>query len=113
VAAAGSARTPGDRVYIVNARWLEKWREFVAGGAVVGLGAAACVPDRIDNLSLLQPGSLRDLRPGLREGDDYAVLAPAAWELLFQWYRGGPAITRKIVLINSVPDVEVPCCRAC
>lgn len=61
-------------------------------------------PGQIDNYVLLETGpsgSLTMIKRGLSELSDYEIVPEDAWNLLFQWYGGGPPIKRRAIQTAS------------
>lgn len=50
---------------------------------------------------------MQQLREKLVEHVDYELLPSPAWKALHEWFRGGPAIERRVVNLDGVPEVEV------
>jgi len=97
----------GTEVFLVTWKWWTAWTAYVRYSDSQGEGKAynrtvsAIVGDRpveIENEELLREGSGVELREGVREGRDFAVLSEAAWKALVSWYGGGPAIRRNIAV---------------
>jgi len=105
----------GDRYYVLSQKWWAAWRDHVAyddGGE--GLERLrlnsddAPAPGPIGNepLGIRVRGELV-LREGLVERDDYALVCAAVWELLEEWYGGGPAFPCRVVQGASSADLGV------
>ena len=111
----------GETYYVVSQKWWASWRVWVGfdegsvEGAMEGLsvgsgGVSGSEPGPIGNepLSFSCPRTGdRYLKVGLVEHDDYAIVPARAWELLEQWYGGGPAYPAKVVQGASSSEVYV------
>lgn len=93
----------GTEVFLVAWKWWMTWTTYVryndSKGQAYSRTVSTVVGDRpveIENEELLREGSEMELREGIREGRDFAVLPEAAWKALVSWYGGGPAIRRNI-----------------
>jgi ubiquitin carboxyl-terminal hydrolase 4/11/15 len=67
------------------------------------------MPPPIDNSELVAedtvPGTPADkirLRPALFEGVHYALVPEAAWKLLVRWHGGGPAVSRRMIVVEPL-----------
>lgn len=75
--------------FLVTARWIFQWEEFVRGGAV---------PGPVDNTSLLDQWGC------LQKSSDYLALNLLQWLFLLRQYGGGPAV-RKL----NIEDGHIKC----
>ncbi|XVF53187.1 hypothetical protein PTKIN_Ptkin05aG0080200 [Pterospermum kingtungense] len=126
----------GNLYFVISSRWFQRWERFVgidANGDLIENessdsrhfdGASSMVAERpgpIDNSDIVQNGSDCDckeneiqLRRGLMEGQDYVLVPQGVWEKLHEWYKGGPALPRKMIsqgIHHKNFDVEVyPLC---
>nr|GME00539.1 ubiquitin carboxyl-terminal hydrolase 9 [Ipomoea batatas] len=115
----------GDLVYVISTRWYTAWQRYT--GQPVGVYTfdqplevpnTAERPGPIDNSDIIVRGSDSDcddaqLLRTLQEGLDYELVPKEAWEKLFEWYKGGPALPRKVISVgdNKQLSVEVfPLC---
>lgn len=93
--------------YVVNQKWFQAWKAYSKfsdddskdGTAGVdmedGDASAAPRPEPIDNATLsLEEGILKK---GLVEHYDYSLISKEAYELLVEWYGGGPHFIRKVI----------------
>lgn len=99
------ALAPGDVAFLIPARWWKEWKRYAGYPSPVPKGTpTGPPPDRLDTSELLKGGGLSagpgdvssepELRPKLREGEDYAIVRQATWQILVEWYGGGPPIPR-------------------
>lgn len=58
-------------------------------------------PGPIDNKELLEGGSSTAIKKELSERSDFEIVPKEAWDLLHQWYGGGPCIKRRAVQLPS------------
>lgn len=107
--------------YLVSQSWWTEWKAFVGyedspRGAEASEGKSSLMapgvsPGPIDNEGLLLEGNSSELVPRLVEGLDYTLVPREAWELLHQWYSGGPEICRGVMraggMVGGVLQVEV------
>ena len=63
------------------------------------------IEDKSQNLQEGSPAYLR-LKPGLREGRDFALVPEQVWNALQAWYGGGPALPRRVVPSGFDDDTE-------
>ncbi|CAE7728106.1 Usp15, partial [Symbiodinium pilosum] len=54
-------------------------------------------PGEIDNRDLLEVGSATAMKRSLSEHADYEIVPEDAWDLLYEWYGGGPPIKRRAI----------------
>ncbi|KAK9161091.1 hypothetical protein Syun_007432 [Stephania yunnanensis] len=107
----------GDLYFVISNRWFKEWQEYVkqhngdfpvdecsthslhANGA---LPKKVDRPGKIDNSFLIlnedgvEGGDLQ-LKRTLEEGHDYVLVHQEVWKKLYSWYKGGPAIPRKLI----------------
>ncbi|XWS50184.1 hypothetical protein CRYUN_Cryun12cG0067200 [Craigia yunnanensis] len=126
----------GNLYFVISSRWFQRWERYVGIDADENLignqssdsrhlnGASSMVAERpglIDNSDIIRNGSDCDckeneiqLRRMLMEGQDYVLVPEGVWEKLHEWYKGGPALPRKMILQgvhHRKFDVEVyPLC---
>jgi ubiquitin carboxyl-terminal hydrolase 4/11/15 len=89
----------GDTYYIISKKWFRDWESFVQAPD------SGDAPGPIDNQSLISDGDT--LRIAAEEYRDYELIAEEAWNLLYQWYTGGPALPRKAIKLNNRTHVVV------
>ncbi|CAM9662796.1 unnamed protein product, partial [Ectocarpus fasciculatus] len=53
-------------------------------------------PHEIDNSSL-QGGAEWEVAPNLDLGEDYVMLPKSLWDVMVDWYGGGPVFGRQVV----------------
>lgn len=97
----------GDLRYLVSQSWWMEWQRYV--GLVsyeendsVQLPQATNRPGEIDNSKLVSEETINDseepeLQRTLREGQNYALVPQEVWRRLYEWYKGGPEIPRKVI----------------
>lgn len=125
----------GNLYYVVSNRWFTSWQRYVGHGtgeyssdmqssdsqqSNVGPSKMADRPGPIDNSDIVLnrndcEGNDIELRRALEEGVDYVLVPQEVWEKLIDWYKGGPALPRKLILQEGVKhqqfNVEVyPLC---
>ncbi|XP_012486621.2 ubiquitin carboxyl-terminal hydrolase 9 [Gossypium raimondii] len=122
----------GNLYFVISSRWFRKWERYVGIDADANLignqssdsrhmnvasSLVAEMPGAIDNSDIVQNGSdcnckenAIQLRRNLVEGQDYVLVPQRVWEKLHEWYKGGPALPRKMILqgvYHRTFDVEV------
>lgn len=120
----------GNLYYVISNRWFTSWQRYVGQGTGeyssdsqhlnVGPSKMADRPGPIDNSDIVLnrndcEGNDIELHRTLQEGVDYVLVPQEVWEKLFDWYKGGPALPRKLILQEGVKhqqfNVEVyPMC---
>ncbi|CAH9117014.1 unnamed protein product [Cuscuta europaea] len=115
----GSNLKEGDLFYVISSRWFSAWQRYT--GQPVGaypLQQPSIAPDNaerpgsIDNSDLIERGSDNEcddaqLLRTLQEGSDYELVPKEVWEMLFQWYKGGPALPRKVISMGDNKELSV------
>ncbi|KAJ4847032.1 hypothetical protein Tsubulata_018065 [Turnera subulata] len=97
----------GNLYYVVSARWFSRWESFVGREerqtepCDSGDGEVER-PGPIDNSDIIQTAISSsegepELAMDLLEGRDYVLLPHQVWEKLFQWYKGGPVLPRRMI----------------
>ncbi|KAL3742844.1 hypothetical protein ACJRO7_018193 [Eucalyptus globulus] len=119
----------GNLYYVVSNRWYSSWQRYVGQNTDQYLadepsldsqrlkGVSSEMTERpgpIDNSDIISDehseGDHLELRRMLEEGRDYVLVPQQVWEKLFGWYKGGPALPRKMILQgyhNKSYSVEV------
>ncbi|XP_014513603.1 ubiquitin carboxyl-terminal hydrolase 9 [Vigna radiata var. radiata] len=109
--------TEGNLYYVVSNSWFSRWQSYV--GPCVGMlsinkqssdGQHANMthtkianrPGPIDNSDIISKennfdSNSLDIRRMLEEGTDYVLVPEKVWERLLEWYKGGPALPRKLI----------------
>lgn len=118
----------GNLYYVVSNRWFTSWQKFTgqdAGDYLLdnsqSLVSSKPVdrPGPIDNSDIVLNGNESEiddleLHRNLIEGCDYVLVPQQVWEKLYDWYKGGPALPRKLISqgdVNKQFNVEVyPLC---
>lgn len=104
----------GNLYYVISNRWFTGWQKYTGHGdsdypidensrnsqdAV--LSETSYRPGPIDNSDILNEngseGDNLELSRTLEEGRDYVLVPQEVWEKLFDWYKGGPALPRKLI----------------
>ncbi|KAF5734371.1 Ubiquitin carboxyl-terminal hydrolase 10 [Tripterygium wilfordii] len=115
----------GDLYYVVSKRWFSSWRRYVGLNDDADYGQSSdshsmdVVPSKIgdrpgpiNNSDVVQSGSDSEgdepeLRRTLMEELDYVLVPQEVWEKLVEWYKGGPALPRKLICQGNTFSVEV------
>ncbi|EMS62403.1 Ubiquitin carboxyl-terminal hydrolase 10 [Triticum urartu] len=97
----------GDLRYLISQSWWTNWQSYVG---LLSYGEndtdiplqPASRPGEIDNRKLVleetSSGSEdTELQRTLREGEDYTLVPQDVWRKLYDWYKGGPEISRKVI----------------
>ncbi|KHN04992.1 ubiquitin carboxyl-terminal hydrolase 9-like [Glycine soja] len=107
----------GNLYYVISNRWFSRWQSYV--GPCVGMLSVdkqssdghnanmthpkiADRPGPIDNSDIISKGNScdnnnLDIHRMLEEGTDYVLVPEKVWERLLEWYKGGPALPRKLI----------------
>ncbi|XP_052211604.1 ubiquitin carboxyl-terminal hydrolase 9-like [Diospyros lotus] len=118
----------GDLYYVVSSRWFTSWQRYTGqdagaylfdqcstdSGSLV-LSKTMDRPGPIDNSDIVlngndSEGDDLELRRTLEERCDYVLVPQQVWEKLFEWYKGGPALPRRLISqgdVNKQFNVEV------
>ncbi|TYH51022.1 hypothetical protein ES332_D10G245500v1 [Gossypium tomentosum] len=113
----------GDSFFLITQKWWQHWIDYVnqdqqpnnsnnnEGSSSLsgnsdsnGVGISKR-PSGIDNSDLISDGPAEDansddgveIHDTLLEGRDYVLLPQQVWNLLYSWYGGGPALSRKVI----------------
>ena len=105
----------GQTWYIVSFKWWQKWCDYSAYNEKAGATRAGESPSKsgeasevlVSGLEAERPGPMdnndilgdspEELLKGIQEQYDYVALPASAYEKLFAWYGGGPAIARSVI----------------
>ncbi|XP_062100822.1 ubiquitin carboxyl-terminal hydrolase 10-like [Humulus lupulus] len=107
----------GNLYYVISNRWFSSWQRYTKQGVAESLvdeqssGSqnmdvitlkSANRPGQIDNSDIVlnnkdSDGDELELRRMLEEGRDYVLVSHQVWERLLSWYKGGPALPRKLI----------------
>ena len=82
-----------DTWFLISAIWWRAWEAYTGYGSAPVTNGTFASP--IENDNLLLQGSLMK---GLRDGTDYMLVPERVWDLLKEWYQGGPPIPRKVIV---------------
>lgn len=106
----------GNLYYVISNRWFSRWQSYV--GPCVGMlsidkqpsdGQGDMIhtkiadrPGPIDNSDIISKenncdSKNVDIQRTLQEGTDYILVPEKVWERLLEWYKGGPALPRKLI----------------
>ncbi|XP_072954131.1 ubiquitin carboxyl-terminal hydrolase 9-like isoform X1 [Typha angustifolia] len=101
----------GDLYYLISYRWWTDWQKYVG----LDKGEESCSesllhipfrPGEIDNSKLVLDGTKvedePDLQRNLQEGEDYTLVPQEVWRKLFEWYKGGPELPRRVISEGSI-----------
>ncbi|KAG9454564.1 hypothetical protein H6P81_007468 [Aristolochia fimbriata] len=119
--AAESNLKEGNVYYVLSNRWWMMWQRYVEqdekDSSIVEqftssnfpIGSQSKItyrPGQIDNSDIVLDGADSEgeepvLRRPLQEGDDYVLVPQDVWKKLFEWYKGGPALPRKMISQGS------------
>ncbi|KAI7993562.1 Ubiquitin carboxyl-terminal hydrolase 10 [Camellia lanceoleosa] len=122
----------GNLYYVISNRWFTSWQKYTGqdvdaylfdkystDSQSFVLSKPADRPGPIDNSDIVlnandTVGEDLELHRTLEEGCDYVLVPQLVWEKLFDWYKGGPALPRKLISqgdVNKQFNVEVyPLC---
>ncbi|KAL0331584.1 UNVERIFIED_CONTAM: Ubiquitin carboxyl-terminal hydrolase 10 [Sesamum angustifolium] len=109
----------GNLYYVISSRWFMAWQRYT--GQTEGafpfenhsiqsqsliLSNAEDRPGPIDNSDIIvNGGDNKDDDPQLlrtlEEGRDYVLVPQDVWEKLLKWYKGGPALPRKMISVGD------------
>ncbi|XP_024994981.1 ubiquitin carboxyl-terminal hydrolase 9-like isoform X1 [Cynara cardunculus var. scolymus] len=124
---AESCLKEGNLYYVVSIRWFTKWQKYVGeeisayqfkelstDKQAPPVTKASERPGPIDNTDIITNEGDRDksdlqISRLLLEGSDYVLVPQGVWEKLHGWYKGGPALPRKMIAlgIQGAYTVEV------
>ncbi|KAL8539950.1 hypothetical protein ACS0TY_001525 [Phlomoides rotata] len=107
----------GNLYYVVSGRWFSAWQRYTGqrDGApfedcpiesqTLALSDSDGRPGAIDNSDIIVNGDDKDDDPQLPrtlvEGRDYVLVPQEVWEKLTKWYKGGPALPRKMISVGN------------
>ncbi|KAK9202689.1 hypothetical protein WN943_012940 [Citrus x changshan-huyou] len=116
----------GNLYFLISTRWYRSWERYVCGDepSIDNIsfdsphmnGASSKRAERpgpIDNSDIIQNGNGSsegddlEVRRNLEEGQDYVLVPQQVWEKLFCWYKGGPALPRKMISEGIVNEKRV------
>ncbi|KAF8379919.1 hypothetical protein HHK36_027384 [Tetracentron sinense] len=120
----------GNLYYVISNRWFIDWQKYIGqdtgdypvDGSYTGSPHLPGVPSKtadrpgqIDNSNLVlngndSEGDDLELLRTLEEGRDYVLVAQEVWKKFFDWYKGGPALPRRLIsqgIIHKKFNVEV------
>lgn len=86
----------GEIYYLLNTPWWREWKNAV-GYDKFSTAPTGNLPSAIDNSELLEDPENDLLKKNLSENYNFVILTKAAWDKLFEWYGGGPAIGRRCI----------------
>lgn len=107
----------GNVYFVISNSWFSRWQSYV--GSCAGMLSIdkqssdgqdaemthtkiANRPGPIDNSDIISKGNNYDsnnldIHRMLEEGTDYVLVPEKVWERLLEWYKGGPALPRKLI----------------
>ncbi|OVA20111.1 Ubiquitin carboxyl-terminal hydrolases family 2 [Macleaya cordata] len=120
----------GNLYYVLTNKWFMDWQRYTGqdtGDYLLdehstgsqssngGLLEASYRPGQIDNADLVLGGSDAgwddlEIHRTLEEGRDYVLVPQEVWKKLHDWYKGGPALPRKLIsqgVVHKNFSVEV------
>ncbi|KAK1400572.1 hypothetical protein POM88_000177 [Heracleum sosnowskyi] len=117
-----SISKPGNLFFLVSNRWFTEWKKYTGFGAYPDdevlpephliISDAADRPGPIDNSNIVSTGSNSEgedlqLLDNLEEERDYVLVSQDVWEKLFEWYKGGPVLPRKMISVGVQQELVV------
>ncbi|KVH95216.1 Peptidase C19, ubiquitin-specific peptidase, DUSP domain-containing protein [Cynara cardunculus var. scolymus] len=124
---AESCLKEGNLYYVVSIRWFTKWQKYVGeeisayqfkelstDKQAPPVTKASERPGPIDNTDIITNEGDRDksdlqISRLLLEGSDYVLVPQGVWEKLHGWYKGGPALPRKMIALGIQGAYTVEC----
>ncbi|CAA0825439.1 Ubiquitin carboxyl-terminal hydrolase 9 [Striga hermonthica] len=114
-AKAESNQREGNLYFVVCSRWFREWQSYTGlkEGAypfedhfIVSRSLILDRPGVIDNRGIIESGLDYDvddpqLLKTLEELRDYVLVPQEVWEKLSKWYKGGPALPRKMISVGD------------
>ncbi|KAL9439702.1 hypothetical protein AB3S75_025209 [Citrus x aurantiifolia] len=116
----------GNLYFLISTRWYRSWERYVCGDEpsidnisfdsphMNGVSSKRAErPGPIDNSDIIQNGNGSsegddlEVRRNLEEGQDYVLVPQQVWEKFFCWYKGGPALPRKMISEGIVNEKRV------
>ncbi|XP_062204947.1 ubiquitin carboxyl-terminal hydrolase 9-like isoform X2 [Phragmites australis] len=104
------SRTATSDTSSTRGRWWMNWQHYVGLISDVENGSEMLLevtnrPGEIDNSKLVKEETVSsneepELQRTLKEGQDYTLVPHEVWRRLHEWYKGGPALPRKVILDN-------------
>ncbi|CAA0843231.1 Ubiquitin carboxyl-terminal hydrolase 9 [Striga hermonthica] len=108
----------GNLYFVVSSRWFRRWQRYT--GQTEGaypfedhsiISQPLTLEDRpgvIDNSDIIASGRENEdddpqLLRTVEEGRDYVLVPQEVWEKLLKWYKGGPALPRKMISVGDQP----------
>jgi len=82
-----TAISPSGSWYLIDAKWLRRWRTYTAEGSTTPS------PGPISNEALLEPDGT--LKKGLQKVKHYRGVNEACWKIFREYHGGGPVIERQ------------------
>jgi ubiquitin carboxyl-terminal hydrolase 4/11/15 len=97
----------GDDYFVIGLRWFNSWKRYVdypQDRYSSGMhqfhtsrdSSDSPTPGPIESKHLLEDDG-EELRKNIHENHDFTILNKATWDKLFEWYGGGPVISRLCV----------------
>lgn len=108
----------GNLYYVVSGRWFSAWQrytgqregaqpfeEYPIESQILAPSDSDERPGAIDNCDIIINGDYETDDPQLLktlvEGRDYVLVPQEVWEKLTKWYKGGPALPRKMISVGN------------
>ncbi|KAL8154631.1 ubiquitin carboxyl-terminal hydrolase 9-like [Apium graveolens] len=117
-----SVSKPGNLFFLISNRWFTGWKKYTGFGAYpydevlpephLLISDTADRPGPIDNSNIVATGSNSEgedlqLLDNLEEERDYVVVSQDVWKKLFEWYKGGPVLPRKMISVGVRQELVV------
>lgn len=94
----------GNLYFVISNRWYSRWQRYVGdcAGMLSTDQQSSDRPGPIDNSDIISNGSNcdgndLDIDRTLVENTHYVLVPQEVWERLLEWYKGGPALPRKLI----------------
>lgn len=104
----------GNLYYVISNRWFTEWQKYTGQWGEYPVdeqqnyprdvvhSITPCRPGSIDNSDIISNGNGfeggdYELYRTLSEEHDYVLVPEEVWEKLFEWYKGGPPLPRKLI----------------
>ena len=104
-------------LYCVEKAWWDQWAKYVSwewsDGSIDNLSREKPYSLSTDKLIEHDPseviqgslGSYEQMKRGLKRNEDYVLVPPGVWDILYELYGGGPPLPRMINAIDSSKDL--------
>ena len=88
---------------LIAIKWWNSWNNYT--NEVKDSEELRTPPGPISNWCLLKRSGSRELRPNLNVGVDFQLVPVPVYQLLHQWYKGGPELIRE--MIQEKDEIEL------